>query len=119
MIVNRPYGPIKGTWAIDTNLQIPEALLPPLGVFASLPIRPNLALHTINGSIKGSVFLLSSSSDRAVINADTTWRKVALSVSILIAVYIVSLNVVQIHRWPVLMAPINRLSCLQLPAIAT
>jgi len=81
MSLDRTYGPIKDTWVIDTSLQIPEALLPPLGIFASLPVRPNLALHSAYGSIKGSVSLVSSSSDRAVINADTGYGSVALQVS--------------------------------------
>lgn len=82
MSVHRPHGPIKDTWVIDTSLQIPEALLPQLGTFVSLPTRPNLALHSAHGSIKGSVFLVSSSSDRAVIKADTAFGKVALQVRI-------------------------------------
>jgi hypothetical protein len=84
MSVHSAYGPINDIWVIDTNVQIPEALLPPLPVPASSPTRPNLALHSAGGSIKGSVFLVSTSSDRAVITADTRCGKVALQVSILI-----------------------------------
>jgi len=81
MSLDSTYGPIKDTWVIDTSLQIPEALLPPLGIFASLPIRPNLALHSGYGAIKGSVLLVSSSSDRAIIKVDTAYGHVALQVA--------------------------------------
>jgi hypothetical protein len=96
MSLDRVYGPIKDTWIIDTNLHIPEALLPPLGIFASLPTRPNLALHTAYGSIKGSIFLVSPSSDRAVIRADTAYGNVALQVRILgVTEFCIRLNFIQ------------------------
>jgi hypothetical protein len=81
MNIDRNYGPIKDTWVIDTNIQIPEALLPPLGFFASLRTRPNLALHSAKGSIRASVFLVSSSSSRAILKADTAYGNVAIQVS--------------------------------------
>jgi len=81
MNIDKAYGPIKGTWVIDTNIQIPEALLPSLGFFASLRTRPNLALHSASGNIKASVFLVSSSSSRAILKADTDFGNVTLPIS--------------------------------------
>jgi hypothetical protein len=81
MSIDKNYGPINDTWAIDTNIQIPEALLPSLGIFASLRTRPNLALHCAKGSIRASVFLVSSSSSRAILKADTAHGNVTLQVS--------------------------------------
>jgi hypothetical protein len=81
MSIDKNYGPIKDTWVIDTNIQIPEALLPSLGIFASLHTRPNLALHSANGAIKASIFLVSTSSTRAILKADTAFGKVTLQVS--------------------------------------
>lgn len=84
MSIDKNYGPIKGTWVIDTNIQIPEALLPPLGFFASLRTRPNLALHSTSGAIRASVLLVSSSSSRAILKADTDFGNVTLPVSTLL-----------------------------------
>jgi hypothetical protein len=79
--IDKPCGPIKDTWAIDTNIKIPEDLLPSLGIFGLLRTRPNLALHSASGAIRASIFLVSSSSDRAIIKADTGYGKVTVQVS--------------------------------------
>ena len=81
MWMDTSYGDIKGTWVIDTDLKIPDALLlPSIGAFGSSSPRPNLGLHSAYGVIKGSVFLVSSSSSRAFIKADTEYGVVKLQV---------------------------------------
>jgi hypothetical protein len=102
MSIDKNYGPIKGTWVIDTNINIPEALLPPLGIFASLRTRPNLALHSASSSIRASVFLVSSSSSRAILKADTAYGNMTVQVStLLVPTLSISLTVIPCHRYPV------------------
>lgn len=77
MYLNQSYGSIKDVWAVDTGLKIPEALLPPIGV---LRTRPNLGLYTPYGAIKASIFLVSPSTKRAFIKADTQYGPVTFQV---------------------------------------
>jgi hypothetical protein len=69
---NRSSGSITGTWAIDTNIEVPP---PPPTFLSSLgwrpKERPNLALTSGNGAIKANVILTSGSPKRAFIKAHT------------------------------------------------
>ena len=99
MSIDKNYGPIKDTWVIDTNIKIPEALLPPLGIFASLRTRPNLALHSGKGSVKASVFLVSSSSSRAILKGDTAYGNVTFQVSTLLVSHSIGLTAFWPNRY--------------------
>ncbi|PVG03196.1 hypothetical protein CPB86DRAFT_869648 [Serendipita vermifera] len=62
-------GNIRNSWVIDTNLPIPESLLPPLQ--DGQTIRPNILLQTSFGSIETSITLVSESMKRANIHIET------------------------------------------------
>ncbi|KAJ7624256.1 hypothetical protein DFH06DRAFT_1445927, partial [Mycena polygramma] len=56
--LNRDNESIKGTYAIDPSVKVPEFLLPPLAAGETEATRPNVYLHTTNGSIDVNVFLV-------------------------------------------------------------
>jgi hypothetical protein len=70
-------GSIKGTWVIDTNLQVPEALLAPP---PSTGERHNLSLTASNGPIMADVIFVSGKPDRASILLTTTNGKINFNV---------------------------------------
>lgn len=67
--IHQVNGSIKGTWVVDTDLKVPEALLAPP---PSTGIRHNLSLTSFNGPITVDVAFLSGSSTRASVLLDTT-----------------------------------------------
>jgi DUF4097 and DUF4098 domain-containing protein YvlB len=66
--VFRKDGSIKGTWAIDSSLQVPGDLLAPIEDGAE---RHNLSLQTKDGAVSATVALLSPGPERASILLDT------------------------------------------------
>jgi hypothetical protein len=68
------HGSINGTWAIDTSLQVPPALLRPLE--SEKAVRENLALHVTHGSIHADVSLVSGAAQRANIDVGAHHGKV-------------------------------------------
>lgn len=83
MSVNKNYGGIKDVWVIDTDIRVPEALLPSLGFLSSLRTitRPNLSLYSAYGAVDFSAFLISASSKKAFIKAHTQSGSVTCKVS--------------------------------------
>ena len=61
---------IDGEYTIDTSLEVPPALLPPLA--AGTTERHNLLLHTRNGQIEANVALVSGTNQRANIKLETS-----------------------------------------------
>ena len=61
-------GSIKGTWVVDTDLKVPDALLAPP---PSTGERHNLSLTSFNGPITVDVAFQSGNSIRASILLDT------------------------------------------------
>jgi len=61
-------GSIKGTWVVDTDLKVPDALLSPP---PSTGERHNLSLTSYNGAITADVVFQSGKSTRASILLDT------------------------------------------------
>ena len=66
--VSKRDGSIRGTWAIDSSLQIPEDLLDPIEAGAE---RHNLSLRSKDGAVSAKVALLSPGPERASILLDT------------------------------------------------
>jgi len=66
--VFRRDGSIKGTWTINSSLQVPEDLLAPVGNGEE---RHHLSLRTKDGSVSAKVALLSPGPERASILLDT------------------------------------------------
>jgi hypothetical protein len=75
---SRSNGSIQGSWIIDTDIEVPAALLAPLPWLQTE--RPNIFLNTANGSIRADVFLTSGSSKRAFIKVTTSNGSVTLKV---------------------------------------
>ena len=76
--ISHTNGKVTGHWNVDTNLQIPSSLLKPLP--SDQTTRPNLCLHTRNGSIKATVSLVSGSAQRASLEFGSWNGKVSVSV---------------------------------------
>jgi len=76
---SRSMGNIEGSWIIDTDIEVPPALLAPLPWLQSE--RPNLSLHTGSGTVKANVSLTSGSSKRAFIKTNTSYGAVTVIVS--------------------------------------
>lgn len=72
--IQENHGAIKGTWELDTRLQVPESLLRPLT--DEKQQRPNLKLQARHGSVQASVSLVGPSDQRANIELETTHGKV-------------------------------------------
>lgn len=70
-------GSIKGTWVVDTDLKVPEALLAPS---PSTGERNNLSLTSFNGPITADVAFLSQKPSRASILLDTKNGEISLNV---------------------------------------
>ena len=66
--VSKRDGSIKGTWTINSSLQVPEDLLAPVEDGQE---RHNLSLRTKDGSVSAKVALLSPGPERASILLDT------------------------------------------------
>lgn len=62
--VSKREGSIRGTWSIDSSLQVPEALLAPLEANAE---RHNLSLQSKEGHLSANIDLLSLGPKRASI----------------------------------------------------
>lgn len=60
---------IDGEYTIDSSLDVPSALLPPLP--AGTTERPNLLLHTRNGMIEANIALVSGTNQRVNIKLET------------------------------------------------
>lgn len=84
--IRKKYDTITGAWTIDTNLQVPEALLRPLE--EGQLERPNLSLRTMHGSIRADVALISGTRERAYIDLDAWHGKVHLRVVRLLLLYL-------------------------------
>lgn len=65
---------IGSHFIIDTSLDVPEALLAPLPTGATQ--RPNLSLHSNNGSVRADVSLVAGSAQRANLELDTANGKI-------------------------------------------
>ncbi|CAG7847320.1 SubName: Full=Uncharacterized protein {ECO:0000313/EMBL:CCA72046.1} [Serendipita indica DSM 11827] len=61
-------GPIKGTWVIDSSMEIPAAFLQPSGFLNKKKDMDNLNLSTSYGSVKSSVLLVSGERKRVSVN---------------------------------------------------
>lgn len=68
------HGSIKGTWDIDTRLEVPQALLRPLA--DDQQERANLKLNARHGTVQAAVALLGPSNQRANIELETSHGKV-------------------------------------------
>ena len=66
--MSKSDGSIRGTWAIDSRLQVPEDLLAPVKAGAE---RHNLSLRTKDGAVSATIALLSPGPERASILLDT------------------------------------------------
>src|SRR5258706_7630985 len=66
--IHKVNGSIKGTWVVDTDLKVPDALLAPPPSTAE---RHHLSLTSYNGPIAVDVAFLSGNSTRANILLDT------------------------------------------------
>jgi len=66
--VSKRDGSIRGTWTIDSSLQVPEDLLAPIEVGAE---RHNLSLRTKDGGLSANIALMSPGPERASIFLDT------------------------------------------------
>ena len=70
-------GSIKGTWVVDTDLKVPEALLSPP---PSTGERHHLSLTSFNGPIAADVAFLSGNPNRASILLDTKNGEISLNI---------------------------------------
>ncbi|SRR5258706_12108547 len=68
VFVSKRDGSIRGTWTINSRLQVPEALLAPLEAKEE---RHNLSLRTKDGDLSANIALLSPGRERASIFLDT------------------------------------------------
>lgn len=74
--IAKSYGAVKGTWVVNTDLAVPEALLPSLSDLGSPKERPNLHLSTATGEIKVTIYLASTTRRKAKINLSTGYGAV-------------------------------------------
>jgi hypothetical protein len=74
--ISSSYGAVKGTWVVNTDLSVPEVLLPSLSTLGNAKERPNLHLSTASGDIKATIFLASSTTSKAKINLNTKYGAV-------------------------------------------
>jgi hypothetical protein len=81
--ISSDYGSVKGTWVVNTDLTIPEALLPPLSTLGDPKERPNLHLSSAYGDVKATISLASSTTNKppkAKINLNTKHGSVEVHV---------------------------------------
>lgn len=75
--IHKMNGSIKGTWVVDTDLKVPEALLSPP---PSTGERHHLSLTSFNGPIAADVAFLSGNPNRASILLDTKNGEISLNI---------------------------------------
>jgi len=79
--VENSNGSIKGTWVIDTTIEVPEALRTSKGFFGILKEQDNLSLSTTNGPIGADIHLVSNDPKRATIGVKTQNGRVTIKLN--------------------------------------